>query len=617
MDDPRYEDEVNSEDALTEDETDALADLQKEFELRAQDIREKYEQSRKQKTHNPMLFENDEKKRRVEVSGTPPPSPKGKEKPKPIYKTSAHDDIDDSTPISMPKKPEVKPSNFIQNLEDMSFKMRAAKAMSVDYSLRKFSFEDYHTIVPGNSEVNEIEPVSHIKLRKRFIQNDTMKSIVKKTDPAMKFLNVAKFLAKSNNTNNYEEPPYSNWCFMGIIINKSDPMNTKVREDESHKYKNQQSSKYMKLSVGDFNHTIDVYLFGKSFEEYWKLSVGSVVFILNPIISKVDSIKGYMSKVNGVGFTLKLDDNSVGSILEMGIAKSLGYCTYSTQECRTVIDISKTDVCDFHYDLKFRKSSSKRMELNGSVQMKSPQKVKQSVYMGKGGTSNDAYRTFLVDSTPTYKNEGGKLDKSLYFDSNILDYQGKKRKFQDERANKSLEKKLSKLGQSSQMISNLKLFKNAKPSAPPTIEKEKAFSNVMIQDLGFDPTYSESTELQRSKGKEVKRLQELNQISLDKSKDRNLTSSTEDIQSKKMKWKENFHTLKDYKQSMTNKLGGRYINAVDNVKSKKQFLLSPKRHKKNKVQDDEEMINSDDDDDDIDIDFGSEATRKAYEKIKG
>ncbi|KAK6197599.1 required for S-phase initiation or completion [Scheffersomyces amazonensis] len=607
MEDPRYGDPVDSDEELTGDEeADALLDLQKEFELKAQQIKEQYEARRRSDKKNAKLFNDTPPPpppsappvRKVEVGVTPPGTPKKPARVTKQLSMTNHKDYE----VEIAKRPVVQASKFAEKLTDMNYQLRARDAMKVDYSERKFSYDDYAAIDRVDLNVNEKDEVSGYKLRKRYITFETLKRTIKKTDPQIKFLKGPKLFAKVNPENKYAEPSYNNWCFMGIVLNKSDTLITKPSETNLKK----KGSKYIRLSVGDYRQFVDVYLFGKSFEEYWKLREGSLVYILNPQITRAENSR--------LGFMLKLDDTSIASILEVGHVQDFGHC--KALGCKTAIDTSKDELCDYHRDAqdssKFKKSSSRRMELNGTAQMRSPQKVKQTFYMGQN-------TSFIVDSNPLYKTEVGKLDKSKYYDPKILELKNKKRKFEDDKANKVLEKKLLKLGGGSSQLSDLNLFKKTNKQveeANRTIkekQKELAFSHTMIHDIGYDPTFSESSLLKSPtrRKQEINRLQELKKISLSMSKERSLEISAEDKRAKFEKWKKNMKELNDYKSNKNNKF------EPPKKPNKNSFILSPKRHKNNRIKLDDEDEDSNDSDDDIDIDFSDDKAKQAYERIKG
>ncbi|KAG7663016.1 uncharacterized protein J8A68_003443 [[Candida] subhashii] len=604
MEDPRELHNEHSDDLLTEDSSDEYKDLMKEFQAKYDAIKQK-KKARKEKQ---LKLQQQTR----EVSGSPSPSPAPVPVPKAIIPRSPSPDrrhkIQQKKSVYIPpinqRETKPKPSekaanNFLNKLYDVSFQSNARSAQSIDYDKRRFEFNLTDYQFQPIDVTNDLEPITKQYLRKRYLTKDQFKRIIKETDPDLKFLKIDKLLAKVNKSNNYCEPMYTNWCLVGFVLNKSEV-----------KIANKTNNKYCKLKVGNFQYSVDLMLFGGAVEKNHKVQPGDLIMVLNPIISKYEL--NFESNVTKTGFNLKIDDTNITSILEIGAIRDFGYCKHTNRQnnirCTNVINPRNAELCDLHLDMKFK--SSTRMELNGSIQMRSPQKTKQKMYMGsKAGTG---YIRQLNEDTTITTMGGSTPDFQKFQDPKLLQTQVKRRKLLDERANEKLEKKLSNLPSSS-LIDRLNLIKTKKPLSK-VLEAEKTkehgFSGSMISQIGFDPTSKPDngkTSPSRKK-KEVSRLQELYEISLETSKSRSLSSSKEDKQSKTKKWKENLMHLKEYEKNVSSQplSTTNYTNTLDATFPP----LIRKRNKHNMV-----PLDDDSDDDDIAIEFDNDDAKKQYAKM--
>lgn len=125
--------------------------------------------------------------------------------------------------------------------------------------------------------------------------------------------------------------------------------------------------KYIAMVLCDLVYDIQMQLYGKAFEQFYKLQKGTVIAVYNPKI--------YMQNTN-------VNDRIVGSpalsvsdptsIIEIGQAKYLGQCEAQTsgskfsKTCKNWVNLRKSKVCDFHTQQVIR---TKRPELN-SLQSK-------------------------------------------------------------------------------------------------------------------------------------------------------------------------------------------------------------------------------------------------------
>lgn len=561
MNDPR-EEVIESADGLTDSSSDELADLQKEFEVRRQKILEK------------KLQKKDDEKKLVEKQIVRSPSPSSKSAAM-IYKPKSNiiSNLSGKT-INLPKEDLQKgglsitrnvnkePSQFFSKLHQSS----QISKKTVDYEKREFLFEipELHDLV-----VDEKELFSALHLRKRYIKHEDLTKLFAEK----KVLKVDKLYAKVT-APGYHEPDYANWCVIGVITNKSEPKLTKTTSNEKR-------SKYMKVTLGDLNLSVDLMIFGDAFKKYWKLRVGDIVAVLNP------NVNPWKPPFNG--FNLSINDG-VDSILEIGSSRDFGHCSMVKKDqtrCDSVINILKSDLCNYHQEIKYKQSQNKRMELNGSVNLKSPtnkQGQKQSMYLSTNakGKISGGYLNYekINQQTTNYHYEGGKLEESFVNPKLLDNIQVKRRKHNDSKNNELLEKKLLKLLNNSN-FKKLGLIKNNVNQPEPTVNKT-AFNSSILNKIGFDPTSRQVGEtIHKSPQKQRKELstdlKELYEISSRKQFMRKLTSSKEDLDSKKNKWQTNLRTLEKYKQ--------RYEEpSTSDPRFKDDTILqSPVRMKKRKI----------------------------------
>ena len=164
----------------------------------------------------------------------------------------------------------------------------------------------------------------------------------------------------------YDSPDCeSDFVVFAILASKSNPYDAKSSHRTSDQDKPQEDAdavrnKFMVLHLTDLKWELDCFLFGTGFDQFWKLTPGTLLAILNPSILPP---KG--NKHNG-RFSLKLG-SCEDKVMEIGIARDLGYCgsiKKDGQPCGDCIDIRKTDICEFHLNLMVSKNRKHRMEVN-------------------------------------------------------------------------------------------------------------------------------------------------------------------------------------------------------------------------------------------------------------
>jgi len=185
----------------------------------------------------------------------------------------------------------------------------------------------------------------------------------------------------------YDPPELDkDYIVYGIIASKSSPFT----HDDKHKSTTDADpdatvkSKYMVLHLTDLQWEINLFLFDSGFEAFWKLSVGTVIALLNPAI-----MPPRIHLRDTGAFSLKIS-SSEDTILEVGTSKDIGFCKSIKKDghmCNQWIDGRKTEFCDFHINLRVEKTKAGRMEINGMAGLDlfgKKSKYKDRIYMRHG-----------------------------------------------------------------------------------------------------------------------------------------------------------------------------------------------------------------------------------------
>jgi minichromosome maintenance protein 10 len=117
--------------------------------------------------------------------------------------------------------------------------------------------------------------------------------------------------------------------------------------------------KFMIISLCDLKWEVDLYLFDTGFTKYYKLVVGSVIAILNPMVMKPQ-------KTDTGRWSFVIND-SEDTILEIGNARDLGFCKSVKKDgetCNSWIDKRHTEFCEYHINEQLKKTKAGRMEVN-------------------------------------------------------------------------------------------------------------------------------------------------------------------------------------------------------------------------------------------------------------
>lgn len=203
------------------------------------------------------------------------------------------------------------------------------------------------------------DPFSKTHLSKRHISH----SVVAREMEGKEIYTLPRLL-KEVKSPEYDPPDCeSDYVVYAILASKSTPFDhadTHRTNDQAKDNLDAPRNKFMVLHLCDLKWEIDCFLFGTAFNQFWKLTPGTLLAILNPAIMPP---KG--SQHNG-RFSLKLG-SSEDAVMELGVARDLGYCVSvkkDGQQCGQWVDKRKTEACDFHINLQVEKARKGRMEVN-------------------------------------------------------------------------------------------------------------------------------------------------------------------------------------------------------------------------------------------------------------
>lgn len=202
-----------------------------------------------------------------------------------------------------------------------------------------------------DAEASQFEPYSSVHLSKRVIPHKDLT----RTLTGKKAFMIPDLLR------NVKGPDFSgpdieeDIVVFGIIAQKSEP------RSHAQNGKNDKRGKYMVMSLTDLKWELDLFLFDSAFEKLWKLTVGTIIAILNPNFMPPPRGRADTGK-----FSLSLNSNA-DTVLEIGTARDLGFCKSVKKDgktCTTWVDKRHTEFCDFHVNETLKKTHANRMEVN-------------------------------------------------------------------------------------------------------------------------------------------------------------------------------------------------------------------------------------------------------------
>ncbi|PVH94814.1 hypothetical protein DM02DRAFT_538664 [Periconia macrospinosa] len=210
-----------------------------------------------------------------------------------------------------------------------------------------------------STDAPSFESFSGLHLKSRDMQHN----VVARTLEGKTVVTIPQLL-KTVKAPSYEPPDMENdYVVLGVIASKSQPMTPKntVQERSTNNQDTDvhKTNKFMVIKLVDLKWELDLFLFDTGFSQFWKLTVGTLIAVLNPDIMP--------PRVRDTGkFSLKLT-SSDDTVLEIGTARDLDFChamRKDGKECGSWIDSRKTEFCDFHIELQVERSKRGRMEIN-------------------------------------------------------------------------------------------------------------------------------------------------------------------------------------------------------------------------------------------------------------
>ncbi|TQS38886.1 hypothetical protein Golomagni_00600 [Golovinomyces magnicellulatus] len=168
------------------------------------------------------------------------------------------------------------------------------------------------------------------------------------------------------------------FVLLATIASKSEP---KVHRTTQNKRKR---GKFMAMTLTDLKWELDLFLFDSAFEKFWKMTSGTIIAILNPLIMPPPR-----DKINTGKFSVMLNSDA-DTILEIGIARDLGFCKSVKRDgktCNSWVDKRHSEFCDYHVNNTLSKTHASRMEVN-------------TMTFGKGkynsqGTGNQSFESLI------------------------------------------------------------------------------------------------------------------------------------------------------------------------------------------------------------------------------
>lgn len=216
----------------------------------------------------------------------------------------------------------------------------------------------------------KFEPFCGLQLSNRILPHSFLVRTFEEKTPLR-----IPYLLKHVKAPDFELPDIDgDYVVFGIVAAKSSPREHKstkkvTRNADTNDAGFNNTSKYMVLTLTDLEWSIDLFLFDTALPRYYKLTLGTVIAILNPTV-----IPPPANAIDTGRFSLKLN-SSDDTVLEIGKARDLGFCKSLKKDgavCNNWIDARKTEFCDFHVDMQLKRTTAGRMEVNGSPGLMPP-----------------------------------------------------------------------------------------------------------------------------------------------------------------------------------------------------------------------------------------------------
>ena len=202
-----------------------------------------------------------------------------------------------------------------------------------------------------DAEATQFEPYSSLHLSKRIIPHKELA----RTLTGKKHFVIPDLLRIVRGPDFFGPQVEEDIVVFAIVAQKSEP------RSHAQNGQNDKRGKYMVMGMTDLKWELDLFLFDSAFEKFWKLTVGTIIAILNPAFMPPPRGRAETGK-----FSLSLNSNA-NTVLEIGTARDLGFCKTIKKDgktCTAWVDKRHTEFCDFHVNETLQKTHAKRMEVN-------------------------------------------------------------------------------------------------------------------------------------------------------------------------------------------------------------------------------------------------------------
>ncbi|OQO10691.1 hypothetical protein B0A48_03991 [Cryoendolithus antarcticus] len=258
----------------------------------------------------------------------------------------------------------------------------------------------------SSSDGSGYDPFSGIHLSKRQVPHSDVARAFEESE-----IYTLPRLLKEVKAPDYDPPDCeADYIVLGILASKSTPYTQKSNHRTNDADKPQEDAsaprnKFMVLTLTDLKWTVDLFLFGSAFDQFWKLTPGTLLAIQNPAILPP---KG---NHHSGAFSLKLG-SSEDRVMEIGTARDLSYCVSikkDGQPCATWVDKRSSDICEFHLALLVDKSRKSRMEVNGMFRGGTTRSTSPNARGRRGTRSHRPGEPAAKPKVGTYSREHGQL----------------------------------------------------------------------------------------------------------------------------------------------------------------------------------------------------------------
>ncbi|KAH8884719.1 hypothetical protein GQ53DRAFT_810771 [Thozetella sp. PMI_491] len=297
------------------------------------------------------------------------------------------------------KSGQLRRSNTTPSIRSMS------RAESQDGEAARGRLQKPSPAETSESDTSAFEPYSGLHLSKRVLPHKVLaRSISGKT------IYLLKDLLKNVKAPDWALPDVeSDIVVFAIIASKSDPRNHRAGPGKDGKQEDR--GKYMAITLVDLTYEIKLYLFNSGFDRFWKLTPGTVIAILNPIIMPPPPGQEATGRF---GLVINSDADT---ILEIGNARDLGFCKSVKKDghlCSSWVNARRAEHCEFHTNEAVRRTRSDRMEFNSSGFGDGPKRKSNSREIYKPSNEkadqNKGYDRFTMSHYYVSGSGGGLLD---------------------------------------------------------------------------------------------------------------------------------------------------------------------------------------------------------------